>query len=126
MNTKSRFDWLLRFTSDRRREVLCDCCGTGRAIPTSEYSRSNVKLHSSFSPSKFLIPSVLLTLSLPFHVLLPSSSVKEQKGTFGRKSSHSCFTKTLSFITEEAAVNTILTYKTSQQKDHSLIPACWM
>lgn len=43
------------------------------------------KLHSSFSPSKSIISSVLLTLSLPFHVLLPSSSVREQKGTLGRK-----------------------------------------
>lgn len=36
------------------------------------------------------------------------------------------FTKTLSFITEKAAVNTILTYKYKPAEDHSLIPMGWM
>lgn len=39
---------------------------------------------------------------------------------------HRYFTKTLSSITEEAAVNTILTYKNKPAKDHSLIPAGWV
>lgn len=113
MNTKSHF-WLASsfYFRQEKREVLCDCCGTGRAVPTSKYSLSNVKLHSgSVLQSLLSLRSFFLSPSL----LLPSISVREWKGTFWRKF-HRFSTKTPSFITEEAAVNTILTYKNKPAK----------
>lgn len=116
-NTKSHFDWLLHFTSGRRREkffVIVDR-QDGLFHPV-HISLSNVKLNSSSVLQKCIVSSVLLPLSL-----LLSVSVRMKRELLGEKI-HMYFTKT----TEEAAVNTILTYKNKPAKDHSLIPAGWM
>lgn len=120
--TKSCFDWLLCFTPDRRREKFFVIVA-GRDGPFQPVhilcQTSNCTLVQSFKMNCLFSPPS----SLPWF-LLPPISIREWKGTFGRKF-HVYFTKTLSFITEKAAVNTILTYN-KPAEDHSLIPMGWM
>lgn len=73
-----------------------------------------------FSPSKWIVSSVRLPLN-PLFYCRPFQWENEKE--LLSEKFHSCFTKTPSFITEEAAVNTILTYKNKPAKDHNLIPA---
>lgn len=121
--TKSHFDWLLCFTPDRRREkffvIVAGQDGLFQPVHIL-YQTSNCTPVQSFKMYRLFSPSPCL----PWF-LLPSISVREWKGTFGRKF-HMYFTKTLSFITEKAAVNTILAYKYKPAEDHSLIPMGWM
>lgn len=82
-NTKSHFDWLLHFTSGRRREkffVIVDR-QDGLFHPV-HISLSNVKLNSSsvLQNCSLFSPSPALFIAVRFS--------ENEKGTFGRKNPH--------------------------------------
>lgn len=128
MNTKSHFHWagcLLHFTSNmRRKKFFVIAVGQdGLFQPVNIlYQMSNSTPVQSFKMNCLFSPSSSLPL---FFFIAVHFSERMKKELFGRKF-HKYFTKTLSFITEEAAEKTILTYKNKPAKDHSLIPASGM